>query len=483
MSSTLLAPTPAGEPPGGSPTKPHPVDEVLPPDRLFTLGVQHLFIMYAGAVAVPLIVGPAVGLGKADIGILIGADLIVSGICTIIQSVGLGKLFGVRLPVVAGATFTVLSPMIAIAKNYGLPAVYGAMIVSGIFGLLIAKPFSMILRFFPPLVTGTVIAVIGLSLIGADVGLIAGNDPTSPTYGAVSHIALAGFVILMIVVITRLFTGFVSQIAVLLAIVAGTLVAWPMGLLDFTSVGPAAWFGGPKIFHFGTPVFKVSAIVSMCIVILVTYTESTADMLAVGEMVDRDLGPADLARGLRTDGLSALLAGFTNSFPDTAYAENVGIVGMTGVRSRWVVTVCGVLLLVLGLVPKVGQVIADIPGPVIGGAATVMFAMVTAIGIRTLHKVDFEGNHNLLIIAVSLSVGLIPAVAPTFYEKFPQNFQVIFGSSITSTVIVVFLLNLVFNHWVRTPPRTGLIRTALAHGAVTGDEEAEPDAGPPLASG
>ncbi len=348
------------------------------------------------------------------------------------------------------------------------------MMVSGVVGLLIAKPFSLILRFFPPLVTGTVIAMIGLSLIGADVGLIAGNDPTAPGYGAESHIALAGFVILMIVLITRLFTGFVSQIAVLLAIVAGTLVAWPMGLLDFSSVGAASWFGGPKIFHFGGPVFKVSAIISMCIVILVTYTESTADMLAVGEMVDRDLEPADLARGLRTDGLSALIASFTNSFPDTAYAENVGIVGMTGVRSRWVVTVCGVLLVILGLIPKMGEVIADIPGPVIGGAATVMFAMVTAIGIRTLHKVDFEGNHNLLIIAVSLSVGLIPAFAPTFYEKFPKNFQVIFGSSITSTVIVVFVLNLVFNHWVRTPPRTGLIKTALEHGAVVSPPDAVP---------
>jgi xanthine permease len=450
----------------------HPVDEVLPAPRLIVLGLQHLFIMYAGAVAVPLIVGPAVGLKGDDIALLVSADLVVSGIASIIQAVGIGRIMGVRLPVVAGATFTVLNPMIIIANSYGgragLPYVYGALIVSGIFGLLIAKPFSMVLRFFPPLVTGTVIVMIGLSLIGADVGLIAG-DPASKDYGQISHIALAGLVILFIVAISRLFRGFIGQTAVLISIVLGSLVAWPMGLLKFPDVAASAWVGVPHPFHFGHPKFAAAAIISMCIVVLVTYTESTADMLAVAEMVDKELAPNDLARGLATDGLSALLAGFMNSFPDTAYAENVGLIGMTKVKSRWVVAVCGVFLLLLGVIPKVGAIVSDLPGPVIGGAATVMFAMVTAIGIRTLHKVEFEDNHNLLIVAVALSVGLIPAISPTFYEKFPKNFQIIFGSAITSTVLVVFVLNLVFNHFGAFPrkPEDGVVEAALDAGAVS----------------
>lgn len=485
------------------PTRKHPVDEVLPAPRLLILGLQHLFIMYAGAVAVPLIVGPAVGLSNSDVAILVSADLLVSGIASIIQSVGIGKLMGVRLPVVAGATFTVLNPMIIIANQYGgrsgLPYVYGALLISGVFGLLIAKPFSMVLRFFPPLVTGTVIAMIGLSLIGADIGLIAGNKfsnfvpgipvladdgnavvkngavvtTMNPDSGQISHIALAAGVILMIVLITRLFRGFVGQTAVLISIVLGTLVAWPMGLLDFSSVGQSKWVGLSQPFHFGPPKFAAAAIISMCIVVLVTYTESTADMLAVAEMTDRKLSPNDLARGLATDGLSALLAGFMNSFPDTAYAENVGLIGMTKVRSRYVVTVCGVALVILGVIPKVGAIVADLPTPVIGGAATVMFAMVTAIGIQTLHKASFEGNHNLLIVAVSLSFGLIPVIQPSFYMHFPQNFQVIFGSSITSTVLVVFVLNLMFNHWNAFPRRQhgGALETALEHGAVVPDED------------
>ena len=241
---------------------------------------------------------------------------------------------------------------------------YGALLVSGVFGLLIAKPFSMILRFFPPLVTGTVIAVIGLSLIGADISLIAGQQYTTDfktgtltpvaTFGQPSHIALAGLVILLIVLITRFTTGFVSQIAVLIAIIVGTIVAWPMGGMIHwgSAVKDAKWFGIAEPFHFGAPKFQAAAIISMCIVMLVTYTESTADMLAVSEMVDKELSPSDLARGLATDGLSGLLAGFMNSFPDTAYAENVGLIGMTKVKSRWVVTVCGVLLISSGSSPR-----------------------------------------------------------------------------------------------------------------------------------
>jgi NCS2 family nucleobase:cation symporter-2 len=250
-----------------------------------------------------------------------------------------------------------------------------------------------------------------------------------------------------------------------------------MGLVDFSAVASSGWFGIAQPFHFGPPKFAAAAIISMCIVMLVTYVESTADMLAVGELTGRDLSPNDLARGLAVDGLSAFLAGFMNSFPDTAYAENVGLVSMTNIKSRWVVTVCGVGLVILGLVPKVGAIVAALPGPVVGGAATVMFAMVTAVGIQTLHKVTFGGpnNHNLLIIAVSFSIGLIPTIQPDFYDHFSSDFQVIFGSSITSTVIVVFVLNLVFNHWLPNFPRkAGAVEAAVDAGAVSPDEEGAP---------
>ncbi|SDP34841.1 nucleobase:cation symporter-2, NCS2 family [Nakamurella panacisegetis] len=492
------------ERPGLAAQAAHPVDQVPAAPKLIVLALQHLFIMYAGAVAVPFIVGNALGLSQKDIAILVNMDLLVSGICTILQAAGLYKLkwAGSRLPIIAGATFTVLSPMLTIAFANGgayaggLATVYGSLLVAGVFGLLIARPFSMMIRFFPPLVSGTVIAIIGLSLIGVDITLITGDATVTqvldhypsaaelaggsvkagsatgtwdivtanPDYAKPSFIGLAMLVILVIILISRFAPGFAGQLAVLVAVVVGVVVAWPMGLLDFHEVGSASWFGIAAPFHFGAPQFHFSAIVSMCIVVLVTYTESTADTVAVAEMTDSDLPPKRLAAGLAVDGFSFVLAGFMNSFPDTAYAENVGLLGITKVRSRWVVALCGVFLVILGVIPKMGAIIAALPDQVIGGAATVMFAMVTVVGIQTLSKVSFRDNHNLLIVAVSLSVGMAPALFTSFYSKFPEWFQTIFGSAITSTVIVVFVLNLLFNHFGhRGEPEA--LETAVHEGA------------------
>lgn len=229
---------------------------------------------------------------------MINADLLVAGLITLIQALGIGKLLGVRLPVVAGATFTAVTPMILIAGEYGMQAVYGSMIAAGVFGLLVAVPFARAVRFFPPLVSGSVITVIGLSLIGVAAGLIAGLDPTAKDYAAPSHLALAGGIILFIILVSRFTRGFLAQVGVLLGLVGGTLVAVPMGLTDFSSVGQAGWLGVSSPFHFGAPQFPVAAVISMCVVMLVTFTESTADMLAVGEMTGRPLSKRDLARGL-----------------------------------------------------------------------------------------------------------------------------------------------------------------------------------------
>lgn len=430
----------------------HPVDERLPLGRLGVLGLQHVLIMYTGCVTVPLIFGNAVGLDASTIGILINADLIVAGVITIIQSVGIGKILGVRLPVVAGATFAGLSPMILIAENYGLQAVYGSMIAAGIFGLLIAVPFARIVRFFPPVVTGSVITVIGVSLLGAAGGLIVGTNPDDPDHAAPSNVLLALGVIAVILVITRFVRGLLGQLAVLGGLIAGTLVAIPMGLVDFATVGDASWLGFARPLYFGAPEFPIAAVISMCVVMLVIFTESTADMLAVANLVGKELTPRDLARGLAADGLSGVFAGFYNSFLDTAFAQNVGLVSVTRVKSRFVVTAAGVILLALGAVPKMGEVVASLPGPVIGGAGLVMFAMVSAVGIRSLSKVEYEGTHNLMLVACAIGLGLLPAFAEDVYANFPDWFQIIFGSEITTAAFVAFGLNLFFNHLMARPP-------------------------------
>ncbi|WP_234444312.1 nucleobase:cation symporter-2 family protein [Streptomyces sp. NRRL F-525] len=428
----------------------HPVDEILPVGRLGLLGLQHVLVMYTGCVTVPLVFGAAAKLDTSTIGLLINADLLVAGLVTMLQALGIGRILGVRLPVVAGATFTAVTPMILIAGEYGMQAVYGSMIAAGVFGLLVCVPFARAVRFFPPLVSGSVITVIGLSLIGVAAGLIAGQDATAKDYAAPSHLALAGGIVLLIVLVNRFTRGFVAQLGVLLGLVVGTLVAVPMGLTDFSSAKGADWFGLAAPFHFGAPHFPIAAVISMCVVMLVTFTESTADMLAVGEMTGRPLSKADLARGLAGDSVSGIFAGVMNGFVDTVFAQNVGLVGMTKVRSRYVAAVAGGILVVLALIPKLGEIVASLPGPVIGAAGLVMFATVTAVGINTLRKVEFEGTSNLLIVAVSIGIGMLPVAAPTIYHAFPTWVQIIGGSAITSATLAAFLLNLLFNH---TPGR------------------------------
>ena len=431
-----------------TPTAPdrHPVDTPLPPARLGLLGLQHVLVMYTGCVTVPLVFGAAAKLDTATVALLINADLLVAGLVTLVQSLGISKLLGVRLPVVAGATFTAVTPMILIAGQYGLQAVYGSMIAAGLFGLLAAVPFSRGLRFFPPLVSGVVITVVGLSLIGVAAGLIAGQDATAAGYAAPSHLALAAGIVLFVIALSRFARGFLAQIGVLVGLVGGTLIAIAMGITDFSSVSAAHWFGISSPLHFGAPHFPPAAVISLCVVMLVTFTESTADMLAVGEMTGKPLTRDDLARGMAADSLSAVLGGFMNAFVDTVFAQNVGLVGMTRVRSRYVTATAGGMLVALGLVPKLGAVVASLPGPVVGAAGLVMFATVTAVGIATLRKVEFDDTNNLLIVAVAIGVGMLPVVAPEIYHAFPTWAQVIGGSAITSATLAAFALNLLFNH-------------------------------------
>jgi len=354
----------------------HPVDEILPWPELLPLGIQHVLVMYAGAVAVPLIIGRALKLPADQVAVLVNADLFACGVVTLIQSVGIGP-FGIKLPVMMGVTFASVSPMLAIAGNadLGLGAIYGAVIAAGIFGLVVAPFMSALLRFFPPVVTGTIIAVIGISLMRIGVNWAAGAPaPTLPGYGDPLHLAIAAFVLIVILLIAKFATGFLANVAVLLGIVAGFIVAWAIGKVSFADFQRAAWVDVIYPFQLAAPKFDLFATLSMCLVMLVVMVESTGMFLAVGEMTGRTIKRRDLTRGLLTDGLGTLIGVF-NTFPYTSFSQNVGLVGVTGVRSRWVTAVGGVILLILGLIPKLGALVTAVPLFVLGGAGIVMFGM------------------------------------------------------------------------------------------------------------
>lgn len=417
----------------------HPVDEIPRIDRLFPLGLQHVLAMYAGAIAVPLIVGGALGYSSTDIAFLISADLFVAGVATLIQSIGFWR-FGVRLPLMQGVTFAAVGPMIAIGNQYDITAIFGATIACGLFMIALAPVFSSILRFFPPLVTGTVIMIIGLSLMGVAAGWITNNEPSAQP----RDLAFAAGTLIFIILLEKFAPPSVARVSVLLGLVVGTIVAIPFDMVDWSGVGEAGWFAVITPLHFGFPTFPIAAVISMLVVGLVIMTETTGDMLAVGEIVDRPVTKRQLGDGLRADGLSTMLGGFFNTFPYTAFAQNVGLVSLTQVKSRWVTAMSGVILIALGLVPKVAAIVEGVPRAVLGGAGIALFGMVVAAGVRTLVKVHFT-NTNVLVVAISVGIALLPTVQPEIYANFPSWFQLIFHSGISAGALAAILLNLLLN--------------------------------------
>ena len=438
---------------------PHPVDQVPPFGKLTILGIQHVLAFYAGAVVVPLVIVKQLGLDDETLIHLINADLLTCGIATIIQSVGIGRFVGVKLPLIQGVTFTAVSPLIAIGAaatppgadpKTGLATMYGSIIAVGLIVFLAAPFFAKLLRFFPPVVTGTLLTVMGTTLlsVSADDILRWTDDAPADTKAALTFESLAYAIgtIVIIVLIQRLFKGFMGTLSVLLGLVIMTGVAFAMGKTNFAGVGNASWVAVTHPFFFGLPQFSVTAIIAMIIVMAVTAVETTGDVFATGEVVGKRIAPRDIANALRADGLSTLLGGVLNSFPYTCFAQNVGLVRLTRVSSRWVVTTAGVFMIILGLLPKAAAIVAAIPSPVIGGASLAMFANVAVVGIQTLAKVDLRDNRNAVIVSTSIGLALLVTLKPGIVSVMPSWLQIIFGSGVTIGSLTAIILNILFFH-------------------------------------
>ncbi|KJL47828.1 Uric acid transporter UacT [Microbacterium hydrocarbonoxydans] len=423
-----------------------PEDERLPLGSTIAYGLQHVLTMYGGIIAPPLIIGQIAGLDSTEIGVLIAACLFMGGLATILQTVGI-PFFGSQLPLVQGVSFAGVATMGAIVTSGGgLPAVFGAVIVASIIGLLIAPVFATIIRFFPPVVTGVVITTIGLTLLPVAAGWAMGGNRNADDFGSPENLMLAGVTFVIVLVLSKVRVGAISRLAILLAIVIGTIFAVIIGKADFSTVGQGPVFALPTPFAFGLPTFEIAGIISMFIVILVTLTETTADILAVSEIVGTKVDSKRIAAGLRADMLSSAVSPVFGTFTQSAFAQNVGLVAITGVKSRFVVTAGGAVLVILGLLPVLGRVVAAVPSPVLGGAGIVLFGSVAASGIRTLAKVEYRDNMNLVIVASALGIGMLPIAAPTIYDQMPSWFVTIFHSGISSAAVAAILLNLLFNH-------------------------------------
>jgi uric acid transporter len=446
------------------------VDEILPAPRLAALGLQHVLVMYAGAIAVPLIIAGALGLNAEQRAILINADILACGLASLVQSIGLPGV-GIRLPVMMGVTFASVAPMLAMitaAKDAAganfeplgvLTTIYGAVAAAGVFVILVAPFMSRLLRFFPPVVTGSIILVIGLSLMHIGVNWVEGPFKVpnivdgvfkgvvdNPNRGALDGYVLSLLVLLVILAMTKFGKGFLANIAVLIGIVAGAVVAALIGKMDFGPVANAPWVGVTLPLQFGAPRFEIVPIITFCVVMIVVMIESTGMFLALGEMTGKKIGPAELRAGLRADGVGTLIGALFNAFAYTSFSQNVGLVGVTGVRSRFVAAAGGAILIVLSLLPKLAAIVGAIPVEVLGGAGLVMFGMVAATGVRILSAVDFRNNrNNLFIVAIAVSFGLLTLIAPAFFKNFPAALRPILDSGIILTTIVAVGLNAYYN--------------------------------------
>ena len=435
---------------------------MLSKQKIATLGLQHVLAMYAGAVAVPLIVGGALQLSAVQIAYLIAADLFTCGIATLLQVIGT-RYTGIRLPVVLGCTFTAVGPIIAIGSASNLATVYGAIIVSGLFVVLAAPLFGKLLKFYPTVVQGSVVTIIGLSLIPVAMNNAAGGQG-SPDFGQPHNLLLALGTLVVILLVNRLARGFLRAISVLLGLIAGTAAASLMGRVDFNAVWEASWFNMVEPFYFGAPEFNIAAILTMILVNIISMAESTGVYFALGKLTGQEIGREDVVKGLRGEGVAIVLGGIFNAFPYTAFSQNVGLLQMSGIKSRSVIISAGAILLVLGLLPKLAALTTVIPSAVLGGAMIAMFGMVVASGINILSQVDLRQNENLLTAACSIAVGLGSAAVPGMFDQLPAMLKMLLQNGIVTGSLTAVILNLLLVHGNKTLP------SALESTASSGKE-------------
>ncbi len=403
------------------------------------LGLQHLLAMYSGSILVPIMIAGALGYSSKELTYLISTDIFMCGVATFLQ-LQVNKYFGIGLPVVLGVAFQSVAPLSIIGAKLGSGAIFGSIIVSGLIVILISGFFSKIRKFFPPLVTGSVITTIGLTLIPVAIGNMGNNIPKPE----LSSVILAIVTILVILFIHAVTTGFIRSIAILIGLIIGTVVAAFMGVVDFSPIAQAPLIHIPTPFFFGKPIFDFSSILMMTIISLVSMVESTGVYLALSDITGDEISETRLRNGYRAEGLAVALGGIFNTFPYTGFSQNVGLVQLSGIKTRRPIFYTAGFLVILGLLPKFGACAQIIPAPVLGGAMLVMFGMVTIQGIRMLGRVDFNNEHNLLIAAMAVASG-VGFNGTTLFQALPDTVGMFLNNGIVMATLVAIILNLIFN--------------------------------------
>ena len=402
-------------------------------------GIQHIFAAFGGIIVVPLVIASALGLDAKTTTTLISATILASGLATIIQAKGVGKV-GSRVACIMGTDFTFVSPSISVGSVLGLPGIIGATILGAFLEIILSFFIKPLMKFFPPLVTGTVVCLIGLTLLPVAIDWAAGGSGAAD-YGDLKNIGVAAFVLVVTLILNRSKKGIISSASILIGMVIGYIVCIPLGMVDFNEVKEASWISIPRIFEYGVT-FDFKALIAFLPAYFVTTIETVGCLKAVGESSNIEMKEEQIGAGVLADGVGSIIGGIVGSFPNTSFSQNVGVISLTKVASKYVAVMAGIILVTLGFLPKIAALVTQIPQPVLGGVGIVMFGTVAATGIKTLSKVKLT-ERNLLIIAISIGLGLGVTFRPDFIAKLPESIKMVFSSGISLGTIAALVLNLV----------------------------------------
>ena len=402
-------------------------------------GIQHIFAAFGGIIVVPLVISSALGFDSKTGTALISASILAAGIATIIQAKGVGPV-GAKVACIMGTDFTFVSPSITVGSVLGLPGIIGATILGAIFEVVLSYFIRPLMKLFPPIVTGTVVCLIGLTLIPVSIDWAAGGSG-AVDYGSLKNISISMFVLIGTLLLNRYGKGMLSSASILIGMIVGYIVCIPLGLVDFTAVKEASWVSMPRIFEYGVT-FDLKSFIAFIPAYFVTAIETVGCLKAIGEVSNVEMTNKRIGAGVLSDGIGSMIGGFVGTLPNTTFSQNVGLIPLTKVASRYVAVMAGVILVILGFLPKLAAIVNSIPQPVLGGVGIVMFGTVAAAGIKTLSKVKIN-ERNLLIIATSIGLGLGVTFRPEFISQLPEGLKMIFSSGISTGTIVALLLNII----------------------------------------
>ena len=398
-------------------------------------GIQHIFAAFGGIIVVPLVISSALGFDAKTSTALISASILAAGIATIIQAKGVGPI-GAKVACIMGTDFTFVSPSITVGSVLGLPGIIGATILGSIFEVVLSYFIRPLMKLFPPIVTGTVVCLIGLTLLPVSIDWAAGGSGASD-YGSLKNISISMVVLFGTLLLNRYGKGMLSSASILIGMVIGYIVCIPLGLVDFTAVKEASWLS----IEYGVT-FDFKALIAFIPAYFVTAIETVGCLKAVGEVSNVEMTEKRIGAGVLSDGVGSMIGGIVGTLPNTTFSQNVGLIPLTKVASRYVAVMAGVILVLLGFLPKIAAIVNSIPQPVLGGVGIVMFGTVAAAGIKTLSKVKIN-ERNLLIIATSIGLGLGVTFRPEFISQLPEGLKMIFASGISTGTITALLLNII----------------------------------------